>query len=727
MLTLETGSEIFLLAAEALARATAFLIGALLLGLPLSRCSARARHAFWTVTTAGLLVLPWVPFALPALPIPGWVGRTPAAEVPREVAAGARWQADRLPGPASIASSAEVAPQASPETSLRSMRSSAASDGAIAGDRSPVRPSIDPRAPRDGPGIWRAIRALALVLWICGSITVFGALAKGLLRLRALSRGARPLDEAAWGGFVDAARRSVGLRRPVDVRTTPHIATPLAAGVWRSFVLLPDASAGWSRERRRLVLLHELVHVARHDALRQLLSRVSVALYWFHPLARIAARAAVLAREQACDEAVMALGHRPSLYARHLLEMSEQLSTATLAGPEHAALVLPFMERRQLEKRLMAILAPARRTRPGAAPAAAAAAMLWALMVAAASPSESQTPPPPPPPPPAQPQQAPPPPSAPRGIPDVAPVPAPPPPPPAPQSMPTPPAPPPAPPAQPTPMAPPAPPPPPPALGTPASAPPAPPPPPPPPPPPQVVTCLIEPGLVELPREPTRVSELFERWGGFDGLRVVRSGNGEIWVEIFRQIDNDRVIQTRVDDLLVCLRSYGPVTFDERGTGIAAIGPDGRVMIAARELTTGRIQEMVITSSADGFQHAWSVDGEARAFGPDASEWRDAMLEVLGTAWPSSGATQEQVARLSRRVAELRTSRAALDSVRVRLREVRQAVDSARATQLRLRPRLDTLTTDRARIRVRELAAMRDPALLGAQIERLREVIHRIP
>lgn len=247
-------------------------------------------------------------------------------------------------------------------------------------------------------------------------------------------------------------------------------------------------------------------------------------------------------------------------------------------------------------------------------------------------------------------------------------------------------------------------------------------------------------------------------------------GPNGTWVEMIGRIENDRVIQTRVDDLLVCLRSYGPVTFEERGTGIAAIGPEGRVFIAARDLMTGRTQEMVITSSADGFQYAWSVDGEPRAFGPDASEWRDAMLEVLGTAWQSSGlrgaleqlsvdsmgvlrrldltqavleeqlrasrerdrASQEQMARLAGRVAELRTSRAALDGVpsdtlRVRLREVREAVDSARATQLRLRTRLDTLAIDRARIGVRELTTRLDPALLEAQTERLREIIRRIP
>jgi hypothetical protein len=147
------------------------------------------------------------------------------------------------------------------------------------------------------------------------------------------------------------------------------------------------------------------------------------------------------------------------------------------------------------------------------------------------------------------------------------------------------------------------------------------------------------PASLRLPDEPTSVAELFAQVQEpeFVGSWAINGRNGVTWIEKIGRVENDRMIQTRVGDLLVCLRSYGPVTFEERGTGIAAIGPDGRVVIAARDLTTGRTQEVVITTGADGFQYAWSVDGEARAFEPDAGEWRDAMIEALGAVWQSSG------------------------------------------------------------------------------------------
>jgi hypothetical protein len=76
-----------------------------------------------------------------------------------------------------------------------------------------------------------------------------------------------------------------------------------------------------------------------------------MACYWFHPAAWMAAREAAIAREQACDEAVLALGTKPSSYARVLLEFAGDVSAAP---PLRAA--LPIVHPSVLEKRLMAIL-----------------------------------------------------------------------------------------------------------------------------------------------------------------------------------------------------------------------------------------------------------------------------------------------------------------------------------------------------------------------------------
>ena len=53
---------------------------------------------------------------------------------------------------------------------------------------------------------------------------------------------------------------------------------PFACGVMAATIVLPADSQGWTLERRRAVLLHELAHVRRHDLLGHTLGRLACAL-----------------------------------------------------------------------------------------------------------------------------------------------------------------------------------------------------------------------------------------------------------------------------------------------------------------------------------------------------------------------------------------------------------------------------------------------------------------
>ena len=94
--------------------------------------------------------------------------------------------------------------------------------------------------------------------------------------------------------------------------------------------------------------MHEMIHVRRRDVLRQLMARFVLALYWFHPLSWVAARLAAIASEEACDQEVLTLGTRPSVYAGHLLALAGTTSTyRSVLTHTHGANSHPLSWRRE--------------------------------------------------------------------------------------------------------------------------------------------------------------------------------------------------------------------------------------------------------------------------------------------------------------------------------------------------------------------------------------------
>src|SRR5262245_4342407 len=305
-------------------RCTVVLSVALGLGLLLRRSSAVARHRLLTLTAVSLLALPFLAWVLPSLELPL-----------------------ALPG-LEPSSSAPVANSSTPAETM-----------SVLGEPGPPAPgpesahaTAQDAAPRPGGVDYAAALAVgAGAAWLIGVAAALVYLGRALLRQRRLLGASRPLA-APSRAALEAARRTLGRARPVRLLTSDAIETPLTCGWPRPAVFLPPIAERWPEDRRRLVVQHELVHVMSGDGLRRLAWRLVGALYWFHPLARIAERQAGLVGEHACDETVVRLGTRPSVYARHLLEIAGALR----GRPALFASALPMVERNQLERRLVMIL-----------------------------------------------------------------------------------------------------------------------------------------------------------------------------------------------------------------------------------------------------------------------------------------------------------------------------------------------------------------------------------
>jgi beta-lactamase regulating signal transducer with metallopeptidase domain/predicted nucleic acid-binding Zn-ribbon protein len=298
----------------------------------LARSPAVTRHQIWTLTFGALLALPLLGLALPVLNVP----------VPERLSVLAS-----LRGP--IESDAAFGAPVGAKTAGAAVAPDLAQTGLASNAGRSTPSSVGGRSNAPAPA-GSALRLLPLA-WFLGTVAAVAALLLSLLRVALLARASDVVTDPSWQEAAQKFGDRLGLRRPARLVTSPRVATPMAGGLWRPVIFLPASAGEWSADWRDVVLAHELAHLARRDPIRHVLARLAVGLYWFHPLAWLAARQATAARELACDEAVLALGTRPSTYARVLLGLADSMR------PTGAAVAaLPMVERSLLEKRLMTML-----------------------------------------------------------------------------------------------------------------------------------------------------------------------------------------------------------------------------------------------------------------------------------------------------------------------------------------------------------------------------------
>jgi beta-lactamase regulating signal transducer with metallopeptidase domain len=291
----------------------ASLEGALLAGLVWGLCRAvpslpaAVRTWLWWLVCLKLLLgvvpvphvaLPWLPATAPAAPRE--VVEAPAAPLPR------------VPVAATIDTGTHTAPAALPPAAVSLPYAS----------------------------FWPVLLVLA---WMA-LVAVHGV---GLVRALRTARYLRREAIAAPPGIILRAAQLVALfALPVVPRVLASrlSAVPLITGVFRPAILLPTATATeLSRPELDLVLGHELAHVRRGDLLWGWVPAIAARIFFFHPLARLAVREYLAAREEACDaEVLQTLDAAPADYGQLLMKLgvatTDDVLAAASASPTFALL-----------------------------------------------------------------------------------------------------------------------------------------------------------------------------------------------------------------------------------------------------------------------------------------------------------------------------------------------------------------------------------------------------
>ena len=335
--------------ADAITKATLVFATAGLISVLLRRRSAAARHLVWTLALLSALALPALSVALP------------------------RWQLDLVTINTLPASSSQLpagfhfpeATSQSPVTSAPVRASNAdplaveipSSGAGLKAGSENLEAGSGKRQAESGERAAGSWERVALLIWMLGAAAVLGRLALGLLGVQWMSRRTERVTDAPWLALARRLAMELGVSPRITFLRSSRAAMPMAWGILRPAVIMPADADTWPAERLRIVLLHELAHVKRRDCLTHMLAQISCALYWFNPLAWIAARHVRMERERACDDLVLAAGTPGTAYADQLIEVARVMRSgrfpAVLAGA-----TLAMAHRSQLEGRLMAILDP---------------------------------------------------------------------------------------------------------------------------------------------------------------------------------------------------------------------------------------------------------------------------------------------------------------------------------------------------------------------------------
>ena len=158
-----------------------------------------------------------------------------------------------------------------------------------------------------------------ILIWFAVILAHAGRLALAHRHLRGVVRRSVEWTDADIGGL--AAR--LGLKRTPAVRLSDEIGSPQVFGLWSPIVLMPAKTlTAFTDDERAMTLCHELMHVRRRDLAFGWVPACAERLFFFHPLARVAAREYLTAREAACDAAaVRALGVEAGDYGRMLIRL----------------------------------------------------------------------------------------------------------------------------------------------------------------------------------------------------------------------------------------------------------------------------------------------------------------------------------------------------------------------------------------------------------------------
>ncbi len=197
---------------------------------------------------------------------------------------------------------------------------------------STVMPPPQPAPPSAVPKV-NLLPQLALIGWaIVESGLLLRLVIANIALWKRLKRGVAVEDPEVLSLLQECCAEA-GVKSPPALLITSAVSAPAAAGVAKPCILIPPGLFdGLSRGEQRLVLLHELTHIRRHDVAANWVFALIQIVHWFNPILWLAFARLRADRELARDAMVLSLSkqNNPRDYVDTLLKLTESLASRKL-------------------------------------------------------------------------------------------------------------------------------------------------------------------------------------------------------------------------------------------------------------------------------------------------------------------------------------------------------------------------------------------------------------
>ena len=160
----------------------------------------------------------------------------------------------------------------------------------------------------------------------CITLLLLVRIAIGRLRLFWFRRRLPRVTDADLLECVRRLRIRFKLRQSIELRESDAVTAPIAFGIWRpTIVLPPEFAPRTTREQQKVVLAHEVTHLAGGDSAWQLAADLLAAVLWWHPGVWFARKRLHAACEWVADESSSVVPHGPDILAECLVAIGKSM------------------------------------------------------------------------------------------------------------------------------------------------------------------------------------------------------------------------------------------------------------------------------------------------------------------------------------------------------------------------------------------------------------------